>query len=63
MYWNSYEKELEENNKSRDLNDQSETTLVEAIQELTAKVEDGGSIDYTPILLRISNSLERTSNR
>ena len=56
-------KQLEENNVSRDLNDQSETTLVEAIQELAAKVEEGGSVDYTPILLRISNSLERTSNR
>ena len=49
-------KQLEENNVSRDLNDQSETTLVEAIQELAAKVEEGGSVDYTPILLRISNS-------
>ena len=28
-------KQLEENNVSRDLNDQSETTLVEAIQNLT----------------------------
>jgi len=52
-------KQLEENNVSRDLNDQSETTLVEAIQELRSAVEEGGSNDYSEILHNIAVSLEK----
>ena len=52
-------KQLEENIVSRDLNDQSETTLVEAIQELRSAVEEGGSNDYSEILHNIAVSLEK----
>jgi len=55
-------KQLEENNVSRDLNDQSETTLVEAIQELRSAVEEGGSNDYTSILHDIAVSIRESSN-
>ena len=53
-------KQLEENNVSRDLNDQSETTLVEAIQNLTDMVSDScQTVEYTQILDRIATALEK----
>ena len=53
-------KQLEENNVSRDPNDQSETTLVEAIQNLTDMVSDScQTVEYTQILDRIATALEK----